>query len=550
MPLPDPLLRALHRLIAHHDGYVIHKSADAFGVRIGDDAVVLLAAHGQALPPNARAVVESVRGRRLHIVLVGGGRAAKGALRGADLGTGARHWGIRSHLAEDGTVWSEGTWTHGWLAKELGNLAHEPAMDPDSVDPADDEARPELPEHPEDVPLPGEHRPLLVTPVLAAVLVGMFVLQTVWGGSEFVPTLVRMGASVPGANLSEPWRSLSSSLLHIGALHLFLNVVGLVWLGHLLERLLGPSRFLVLYVLSVIGGSVLSALFTGGVSAGASSGLWGLGVAEVVVLWRHAHLVERRYVRSARGRVAKNLVVNSLASISGGVDLFAHLGGGLVGVALVGSGLLLRGLESGMAPPQSRALRGLAVASGIALGVAGVTAIGVGRPWALVRAPVLIEHTWEGATVSIPAELGPLAAPRRVSVPKGLFGASVAGEAEAGALYYDPAVVGVTFAPYAEGPLSLKAAEARARAEEDRPACRDTSYRLSGTPRLLLADCSSWGGFRGQSARYYGTTGTTDVNVLMWADAPAAWLATIGRILRSVEGPDASSVPVIVEAGG
>jgi membrane associated rhomboid family serine protease len=551
MPFPDPLLRALHRLIAHHDGYVIHKSADAFGVRVGDDAVVLLAAFGEALPPSAREVVESVRGRRLHIVLVGGGRAAKSALRAADLGTGARHWGIRSHLAADGAVWSEGTWTaHGWLAKELGNLAREPAMDPDSVDPADEEARPELPAHPEDVPLPGEHRPLRVTPVLAAVLVGVFALETVWGGSEFVPTLVRMGASAPGANLSEPWRLLSSSLLHIGALHLFLNVVGLVWLGHLLERLLGPSRFLVLYVLSVLGGSVLSALFSGGVSAGASSGLWGLGVAEVVVLWRHAHLVERRYVKSARGRAATNLALNFMASFAGGIDLFAHLGGGLVGVALVGSGLLLRGLETGVAPPQSRALRGLAVASGIALGMAGVTAIGVGRPWALVQAPVLVEHTWEGATVSIPAELGPLAAPRRVTVAEGLLGESVAGEVAAGGLFYDPAVVGVTFTPYAEGPMSLKAAEARARAEEDRPACRNASYRLGRTPRLLLADCSSWRGFRGQSARYYGTTGTTDVNVLVWADAPAPWLATIDRIIRSVEGPDASSVPVALEAGG
>lgn len=397
-------------------------------------------------------------------------------------------------------------------------------MDPHSIDPAEDEPRREPLGHPEDAPVPGAQRPMRVTPALAAALAGVFALETAWGGSEYVPTLVRMGALLPEGNLLEPWRLLSASLLHIGAMHLVLNLVALVSLGHLLERLLGPSRFLVLYVLSVLGGSVASAVFTGRVAAGASTGLWGLLVAEVIVLWRYSGLIDPSYVASVRGRSARNLVLNFGASFVGGVDLFGHLGGGFVGAALVGSGWLLRGLARGEAPPSSRALRRMATGAAIALGLAGLTAIGVGRPWVLEQPLEWAEQTWSGITLSLPTELGPL-------VPGDTGEDALAGDFNRGA-----GVVGITLLPYPEGPIAPEAVAADVLATEHTEACGGTTFRRGREPNVLTADCSS-PGVRGEVTRWYDTRGAVEVTVVVWADAPRPWRAAIDEILASVKMP-------------
>ena len=141
--------------------------------------------------------------------------------------------------------------------------------------------------YPDDVPAvrpPG-------TPVLwalVAVNAAMFGLETLWGGSESFNTLSRMGANSGRVGLySEPWRILSSAFLHIGPVHLLLNMWALVAFGRNLERALGPRRFLVLYGACAAGGGLVSALtHEEGLAAGASGAVWGLMVAEVVWLWR------------------------------------------------------------------------------------------------------------------------------------------------------------------------------------------------------------------------------------------------------------------------
>ena len=70
------------------------------------------------------------------------------------------------------------------------------------------------------------------TPVtwgLVAANVVVFALETAWGGSQSGPTLYRMGAILGrGALPSEPWRIVSSAFLHIGPVHLLLNMWALV----------------------------------------------------------------------------------------------------------------------------------------------------------------------------------------------------------------------------------------------------------------------------------------------------------------------------------
>src|SRR5438132_13041397 len=68
------------------------------------------------------------------------------------------------------------------------------------------------------------------------------------------------------------WRLLTYGLVHYGLLHLGMNLYGHLALGRLVERMFGSARFLVLYLLSDLGGGVAVALLdTRGASTAGSS---------------------------------------------------------------------------------------------------------------------------------------------------------------------------------------------------------------------------------------------------------------------------------------
>ncbi|MCL1898679.1 MAG: rhomboid family intramembrane serine protease [Micrococcales bacterium] len=62
---------------------------------------------------------------------------------------------------------------------------------------------------------------------------------------------------VPIAARTEPWRVLTGALMHAGAMHLLLNMYCLWVVGSFLEKILGRSRYLVLLLVSALGGNLL-----------------------------------------------------------------------------------------------------------------------------------------------------------------------------------------------------------------------------------------------------------------------------------------------------
>src|SRR2546423_5917495 len=107
----------------------------------------------------------------------------------------------------------------------------------------------------------------------------MFLLESLWGASDSVETLLRMGATLPRlVHAGQAWRLFSYAFLHIGFPHLMVNLWALAVLGPFLERLVGSARFLLLYALAALGGGVAVVAFgPGGIpTAGASGALWGL----------------------------------------------------------------------------------------------------------------------------------------------------------------------------------------------------------------------------------------------------------------------------------
>lgn len=127
----------------------------------------------------------------------------------------------------------------------------------------------------------------------------------------------------------EPWRLLTAALVHSGIWHVGLNMLALFMIGRSLEPLLGRWRFLTLYVLGALGGSVAVALlsFTTPV-VGASGAIFALFGA-LVVIGRHigANITGIAIV------LGINLVIGFIPGFN--VSWQAHVGG-LVTGALVG----------------------------------------------------------------------------------------------------------------------------------------------------------------------------------------------------------------------
>jgi len=175
----------------------------------------------------------------------------------------------------------------------------------------------------------------LVTRTLIAVNVAVFVLTNL-GGVALQERLTLLGnagflasAGGPaGVAQGEWYRLITAAFLHNGLPHLALNMIALWLFGPQLEAILGRWRFLTLYLLSALGGSVASYLFNPATqqSVGASGAIFGLLGATLVVANRL-----RFEARAIAILIALNLVIGFVVS---GIDWKAHIGGLITGAVV------------------------------------------------------------------------------------------------------------------------------------------------------------------------------------------------------------------------
>jgi len=176
-----------------------------------------------------------------------------------------------------------------------------------------------------------------VTPALIGLNVTVFLLMVLLHVGVFSPSredLIRWGANFGEATLSgEPWRLFSSMFVHIGIVHILVNMFVLWKIGPLVERILGPVRFAVIYLASGLCGSLVSVLWhpPSVVSAGASGAIFGLFGALLGFLLRDGESVPKE-VHGALLKNASLLIVYNVVygALHAGTDVADHLGG-LVG---------------------------------------------------------------------------------------------------------------------------------------------------------------------------------------------------------------------------
>ncbi len=171
--------------------------------------------------------------------------------------------------------------------------------------------------------------PGYVSKALIAICVGLYVLQRVLPG-RLTPELWLIGGrpeiGIPGVASGEVWRLLTAAFVHGGVLHLALNMYAIYLFGPQLELAFGRVRFVVLYVVSALGGSAASYAFSSPLtpSLGASGAVFGLLGAALVVSRKLGRDATFLYVL-----LALNLAFGFVAA---NIDWKAHLGGLAAGV--------------------------------------------------------------------------------------------------------------------------------------------------------------------------------------------------------------------------
>jgi membrane associated rhomboid family serine protease len=132
----------------------------------------------------------------------------------------------------------------------------------------------------------------------------------------------------------EWYRLISSGFLHFGILHVAMNMFLLLQLGRMLEPLLGPGKFGLIYFVSLLGGSAGALLLSpNAFTGGASGAVFGVMAAAVVG-------TRARGTNPFRTGLGMTFAINIAFTIAiPGVSIGGHFGGAIAG-ALCGAVIL------------------------------------------------------------------------------------------------------------------------------------------------------------------------------------------------------------------
>jgi membrane associated rhomboid family serine protease len=145
-------------------------------------------------------------------------------------------------------------------------------------------------------------------------------------GSTVTTTLLY----APLLTVIEPWRMITAGFVHSpdSFWHILLNIYSIYIFGRVIEPMLGPARFLALYLISIFGGSAMVLWLSEPVVpvVGASGAFFGL---------MGAYLIMLRAIGDNSGLLVGLIAVNlAFGFLVPGISWQGHLGGLLAGMAV------------------------------------------------------------------------------------------------------------------------------------------------------------------------------------------------------------------------
>lgn len=193
-------------------------------------------------------------------------------------------------------------------------------------------------------------------PVVTYTIIGACV--AIFFGRTVFPGLLNHLVFAPVIGYHQPYRFLTTAFLHAGFLHIAVNMYALWIVGGYLERMLGRWRYLALFLVSAVGGSVAVLLLAAPDAeswftpvVGASGAVFGAFAAILMVL--------RRTGRDATQILVLILINLVLGFVVAGISWQAHLGGLLTGLVLSAAYVF--------APAKVRGPAGVAATAGVLL---------------------------------------------------------------------------------------------------------------------------------------------------------------------------------------
>lgn len=137
------------------------------------------------------------------------------------------------------------------------------------------------------------------------------------------------GVSRQGVLAGEFYRLFTGMFLHANMMHIVFNMYALYVIGSQLESFLGKFRYLIVYILGGVAGSVLSIFFSNGISVGASGAIFGL-MGSLLYFGMHYRVYLETVVKS---QIIPLILFNLLIGfMSPGIDNWAHIGGLIGGI--------------------------------------------------------------------------------------------------------------------------------------------------------------------------------------------------------------------------
>ena len=174
-----------------------------------------------------------------------------------------------------------------------------------------------------------------VTLAIIAINVAIFLWMVtkssgVLGGSDISREQINLGLNRQAIHFNREWyRVITSGFVHFGIIHIGFNMFILWQLGQMLERVLGPVKFAMLYLAGLLGGSAGVLILAGsndrGIAGGASGAVFGLMAAAAVAYHQQG-------INIMQTGVGRTLVMNlALTFIIPHISIGGHLGGLVAG---------------------------------------------------------------------------------------------------------------------------------------------------------------------------------------------------------------------------
>ena len=172
-----------------------------------------------------------------------------------------------------------------------------------------------------------------ITYLIMIICIVMFALMYIFGaGSTSTRTLIQFGGNaVAYTKYGDYYRLFTSIFLHAGIMHLLCNMYSLYVIGPQVESFYGKIKYLSIFIISGISGSLLSTALSGNnaISVGASGAIFGL-LGAILYFGYHYRVYLGNVLKS---QIIPLIILNiGIGFIFTGIDNFANIGGLIGGV--------------------------------------------------------------------------------------------------------------------------------------------------------------------------------------------------------------------------